>query len=157
MLVKITTLLTYQDCATTKTTYDMQLHPNELTLLYDPKSASGKKIKALAYSISKNVNEIDYTTTRLTTTVWKEVVQLLGNDPKSLLNKSNSSYKSKVSGNVFTMHGWLDILLNSPELLRGPIAITQGKALLCENPFDILKLGKTTNIPLKKLPHLVRR
>ena len=135
----------------------MKLHANELTLVYDPRTASGKKIKALAYSISKNVNEIDFTTTRLTTTLWKEIVQMLGNDPKSLLNKSSATYKEKVSGNVFTMHGYMNILLNSPELLRGPIAITHGKALLCENPNDILKLGITTNIPSKRLPHLVRR
>jgi len=135
----------------------MKLHPNELTLVYDPRTASGKKIKALAYSLSNNVNEIDFTTTRLTTTLWKEIVQMLGNDPKNLLNKSSSDYKEKVQGNVFTMHGYMNILLNSPELLRGPIVITHGKALICENPNDILKLGKTTNIPSKRLPHLVRR
>ena len=135
----------------------MELHPNELTLVYDPRTASGKKIKALAYSISNNVNEIDCTKTRLTTTLWKEIVQMLGNDPKSLLNKSSAAYQKKVRGNIFTMHGYMNILLNSPELLRGPIAITRGKALICENPYDILKLGKTTNLPNKTLPHLVRR
>ena len=135
----------------------MELHPNELTLVYDPRTTTGKKVKAMAYSISNNVNEIDFTTTRLTTTLWKVIVQMLGNDPKSLLNKSSPAYKLKVQGNVFTMHGYMNILLNSPELLRGPIAITRGKALLCENPNDILKLGKTTNIPSKRLPHLVRR
>ena len=135
----------------------MELHPNELTLVYDPRTASGKKTRALAYSLSNNVNEIDFTTTRLTTTLWKEIVQMLGNDPKSLLNKSSSAYQQKVRGNVFTMHGYMNILLNSPELLRGPIAITRGKALICENPYEILKLGKTTNIPTKTLPHLVRR
>ena len=135
----------------------MELHPNELTLVYDPRTASGKKTKALAYSLSNNVNEIDFTTTRLTTTLWKEIVQMLGNDPKSLLNKSAAAYQKKVRGNLFTMHGYMNILLNSPELLRGPIAITRGKALICENPYDILKLGKTTNTPTKILPHLVRR
>ena len=135
----------------------MELHPNELTLVYDPRSASGKKTKALAYSISNNVNEIDYTTTRLTTTLWKEIVQMLGNNPKGLLNKSAAVYQKKVRGHIFTMDGYMNILLNSPELLRGPIAITRGKALICENPYDILKLGKTTNLPVKTLPHLVRR
>ncbi len=82
---------------------------------------------------------------------------MLGNDPKKLLNKSTPEYREKVSGNAFTMHGWMNILLNSPELIKGPIAITHGKALICENPNDILKLGKTTNIPTKRLPHLARR
>ena len=52
------------------------------------------------------------------------------------------------------MHGMLNVLLNSPELLKGPIAIRKNKAILCDNPMDILKLGITSNIPNKTLPHL---
>jgi arsenate reductase (glutaredoxin) len=155
--IKFHTLLPYLNCTTTQNLAKMELHPNELTLVYDPRTAAGKKIKALAHSISNNVNEIDIITTRLTTTLWKEIVQMLGNDPKSLLCKSNEAYQEKVKGNFFTMDGWMNVLLNSPELLRGPIAITHGKALICENPNEILKLGKTTNIPSKRLPHLAKR
>ena len=132
----------------------MEFHPNELTLLLDPKSPTGRKLRAYAHSISNNVNEIDYTTTRLTTTVWKEIVTMLGNNPKSLIDKNHPLYKEKVKGNTFTMHGMLNVLLNSPELLKGPIAIRKNKAILCDNPMDILKLGITSNIPNKTLPHL---
>ena len=135
----------------------MEFHPNELTILCDPDSPSGKKTRAFAHSISNNVNEIDYTKTRLTTTIWKEVVRMLGNNPAELLNRSHKDYKSKVEGNAFTMHGWLNILLNSPEMIKGPIAIANRKAVICENPNDILKLGLSTNTPSKKLPHLRRR
>lgn len=135
----------------------MEFHPNELTLLLDPKSPTGRKLRAYAHSICNNVNEIDYTTTRLTTTVWKEIVTMLGNNPKNLINKSHPLYKEKVQGNSFTMHGMLNILLNSPELLKGPIAIRKNKAILCNNPMDILKLGLSTNMPVKMLPHLRAR
>ena len=135
----------------------MELHPNELTLVYNAKSTSAKKIKAMAYSISNNVNEIDVMSTRLTTTVWKKIVQMLGNDPRSLLDKSQIQYQQKVKGNNYTMHGYMNILLNSPELIKAPIAITLGRAVLCLQPNDILKLGKTTNLPSKKPPHFVRR
>lgn len=135
----------------------MEFHPNELTLLLDPKSITGRKLRAYAHSICNNVNEIDYTTTRLTTTVWKEVVTMLGNKPKELIDKNHPLYKSKVKGNTFTMHGMLDILLNTPEILKGPIAIRKNKAILCTNPLDILKLGLTSNIPMKTLPHLRAR
>lgn len=135
----------------------MEFHPNELTLLLDPKSPTGRKLRAYAHSICNNVNEIDYTTTRLTTTVWKEIVTMLGNNPKDLINKSHPLYKEKVQGNSFTMHGMLNILLNSPELLKGPIAIRKNKAILCNNPMDILKLGLSTNMPVKMLPHLRAR
>ena len=132
----------------------MEFHPNELTLLLDPKSPSGRKLRAFAHSICNNVNEIDYTTTRLTTTVWKEVVSMLGNVPKDLVDKNHPIYKTKVKGNTYTMHGWLNVLLNSPEILKGPIAIRMHKAILCTNPNDILRLGVGSNIHSKKLPHL---
>lgn len=135
----------------------MEFHPNELTLLLDPKSTTGRKLRAYAHSICNNVNEIDYTTTRLTTTVWKEIVFMLGNRPKDIIDKNHPLYKEKVQGNTFTMHGMLNILLNSPELLKGPIAIRKNKAILCTNPMDILKLGLSTNIPVKMLPHLRAR
>ena len=135
----------------------MQLHPNELTIIYDPALPTAKKLRAMAYSITNNVNEIDYTRTRISTTVWKEILYMLGNDPKSLLNKAHPDYQAKVKGNSFTMNGWLDILSNYPHLLRAPIVVTQGKAILCDNCNDILKLGKSTNTPSRKLSHLVRR
>lgn len=131
----------------------MEFHPNELTLLLDPKSSKGRKIRAYAHSVCNHVNEIDYTTTRLSTTIWKEVVRMLGNHPKELLDKSNLLYQEKVRGNTFTMEGWLKILLNSPQLLSGPIAIRNHKAILCHTPTDIMKLG-VGNEHHKKLPHL---
>ncbi len=135
----------------------MEFHPNELTLLLDPKSTTGKKLRAYAHSICSHVNEIDYTTTRLTTTVWKEIVSMLGNVPKNLVDKNHPLYREKVHGNTFTMHGMLNILLNSPEILKGPIAIRNGKAILCTNPTDILKLGAGSKIQTKQLPHLRAR
>ena len=135
----------------------MEFHPNELTILLDPKSPTGRKVRAYAHSISNNINEIDYTTTRLTTTVWKEIVTMLGNTPEDLVDKNHEIYKTKVLGNTFTMHGWLNVLLISPQILKGPIAIIKNKAILCTNPMDILKLGVATNNVSKTLPHLRTR
>ncbi len=134
----------------------MQFHPNELTLLLDPQSITGRKLRAYAHSISNNINEIDYTTTRLTTTVWKEIVSMLGNKPEEYIDKNHPTIKAHAK-DTYTMHGWLNILLNSPEVLKGPIAIIKNKAILCINPNDILKLGITSNIPTKTLPHLRAR
>ncbi len=134
----------------------MKFHPNELTLLLDPKSTTGRKLRAYAHSICNNINEIDYTTTRLTTTVWKEIVTMLGNNPEEYIDKDHPVIKND-ENHTYTMHGWLNVLLNSPEVLKGPIAIRKNKAILCTNPSDILKLGITSNIPMKTLPHLRAR
>lgn len=131
----------------------MEFHPNELTLLLDPRSTIGRKIRAYAHSVCNHVNEIDYTSTRLTTTVWKEIVSMLGNHPEKLIDKNHPIYIEKKMDNEYTMEGWLNVLLNTPQILKGPIAIRNHKAILCTTPTDILKLGVGTE-HYKKLPHL---
>ena len=132
----------------------MEFHPNELTILFNPESDQAKKIKAYAHSISNNVNEIDLTKTRLTTTLWKEIINMLKLDPSEIINQAHPYYGLKVEGNSFTMDGWLNVLLNTPTLLKGPIAISKKNAVLCSNSTDILKLGISNNSPSKRLPHL---
>ena len=131
----------------------MQFHPNELFLLYDPHSSKGKQTKAIALSINCHINEIDAIHEKMGPTYWKEVINLLGMEPRELLDKSHPEYRAKVAGNGYTMNGWLDVLMHNPQLLKCPIAIYHGKAVLCQRPTDILKLGKATQ---PALPHLRR-
>jgi len=133
----------------------MQFHPNELFLLYNPQSNSGKQTKAIALTINNHINEVDALHEKLGPTYWKEVVNLLGIAPQELLDQSNPEYKSKVAGNAYTMNGWLDVLMHNPQLLKAPIAIFNGKAVLCQTPTDIFKLG-TGEKPSKVMPHLRR-
>ena len=119
----------------------MEFHPNELMLYFDPSSSVGKQTRAYAHSISNHVNELDYTKVKLTTTLWKEVLNMLKLRPKDLLNKAHRGYQEKVARHSYTMEGWLNVLANNPEMLKAPIAILNRKAILCRNPTDILKLA----------------
>lgn len=135
----------------------MQFHRNELFLLYNPVTSTGKQTKAIALTLNKNINEINALREKLGPTYWKEVVNMLGIEPKALLDRSNSEYQSKVRGNAYTMNGWLDVIMHNPQLLKAPIAIYNGKAVLCETPTDIFKLGVRPNTNTEKvLPHLRR-
>lgn len=128
----------------------MQFHQNELFLLYDPHSSTGKQTKVMALSINNHINEVDALHERLGPTYWKEVLNLLGLEPKELLDKSHPDYRAKVAGNAYTMNGWLDVIMHNPQLLKGPIAIYNGKAVLCQKPTDIFKL----ELAARALPHL---
>jgi arsenate reductase (glutaredoxin) len=132
----------------------MQFHPNELFLLYDPDTGKGKQTKAYALSISNHVNEVNPMKTKLTTTLWKEIVGMLKLDPKEILDKSHADYQAKVSGNTFTMEGWLEVLNNNPQLIKAPIAIYNKIAILCNTPQDVLKLEYSSPATGKALPHL---
>ncbi|MBX2946785.1 MAG: glutaredoxin [Cyclobacteriaceae bacterium] len=133
----------------------MQFHPNEMFLLYNPHSSDGKKTKAMALDICSHINEVDSLHEKVGPTYWKEVISMLGVDPQELLDQSHPDYKLKVGDQTYTMTGWLDIIMHNPQLIKNPIAIFNGKAIVCHQPSDILKLG-TPRSASKVLPHLRR-
>ncbi len=135
----------------------MQFHQNELFLYYDPQVRTGKQSLAYAKSISNNINEVDWSSTQLTTTLWKEIINMLKIDPVRLLNKSHSDYQKTIEGNSFTMTGWMEVLVHNPQMLNGPIAIYNGSAVFCENPTDILRLEANSRTESKIPPHLKRK
>lgn len=135
----------------------MQFHPNELFLLYNPDTSKGKQTKALARTLNNNINELDVMRERLGPTYWKEVVNMVGLEPKELMDRSHPDYQAKVAGNTFTMNGYLDVLMHNPQLLKAPIAIYNGTAVLCQTPTDIYKLrGGSQESVERVLPHLRR-
>lgn len=118
----------------------MKLHPNELFIYYDNKSGSHRKTKALAYSISNHVKELDFDHYKLTKLMWGEILELLNLEPKQLLNKADPRYQAGIAGHQYDDDGWLEILVKNPHLIKAPIAIMNKKAVLCERPKDIYKL-----------------
>ena len=134
----------------------MQFHPNELFLYYDPSSRQGKQVLAMAKSIARNVNAVDYRSIKLTSTVWKEIVNMIKLEPKKLLDKSRKDYQDKIAGNTFTMDGWLEVLVRNPQMLKGPVAIYNGKVAFCLTPTDVLRLDANSRTSSKVPPHLRR-
>lgn len=133
----------------------MQYHPNEIFLLYDPETSKGRQTKALAKTLNNHINEVNAICEKLGPTYWKEVVTMLGVEPKDLMDRSHPEYQAKVAGNAFTMNGWLDVIAHNPHLLKAPIAIFNGRAVLCQTPTDLFKLGvKPKSEAEKALPHL---
>jgi len=120
----------------------MKLHPNELYFFYDANCPNCKKAKAYAYSISPHVNEKQYHLTKLTSTQWKDLLNMLNLRAKDLLNKAHPEYQEKIAGHTYDDEGWLNILVRFPYLIKGPIAIRNKKAVFCKTPQDIYKLAQ---------------
>lgn len=119
----------------------MKLHPNELWLFYDCNADNHKKTRALAYSITKHVNEFDLKHCRITQMTWSDILEMMQMRPKDLLNRSSPKYQAELAGHDFDDNDWLNILVNNPCLLKAPIAVMHDMAVLCVNPKDILKLS----------------
>ena len=134
----------------------MQFHPNELFIYCDADTTTGKQTLAMVKSISNNINQQDWKKVKLTSTLWKEIVNMLDVRPKDLLNKANPDYQSRVRGNTFTMTGWLDVLAKNPHMLKAPIVIYRNRAVLCQKPSDVLTLQNHSSSSgvERRLPHL---
>ncbi len=135
----------------------IQFHPNELLLIYhDPNTTTGKQTRAYAKSVSNNINEVNLSNVKFTTTLWKEVVNMLKLHPEDIMDKSTVDYREKIEGNHFTMDGLLEVLVHNPQLLKAPIAIYQNRAVFCQKPTDILRLEVNSTVSHKVPPHLRR-
>lgn len=118
----------------------MKRHPNELFFYYNPDQSGEKQTRAYARSVSNNINEINLQKERITTTGWRNILTKLNLRAKDLLNRSHPEYQARIAGKTWDDESWLHILANSPHLIKAPIAIKRGKAVLCITPLEVLKL-----------------
>ncbi len=118
----------------------MTTHENEIMVYYNPKSSRGKKVLALARTVSKNVKEVEYHKTPITPTMWHRLLSRLELRPKDLLNRADPYYQANIRGRDFDEEGWLNILIRNPNLIKAPIVVQGRSAVLCNNPSDIYRL-----------------
>ncbi len=118
----------------------MRLHPSEMYFYRSSTQAIDKQTKAYAKSLTKFVNEIDVIKEPMTATQWDQILKKLQLRAKDLLNRSHPDYQNQIAGKDWDDEGWLNILVKYPYLIKSPIALYKGKAILCRTPTDILKL-----------------
>lgn len=124
----------------------MERHPNEMWLFLDCESSTHKKTRAHAQSITKHINEFSFKHNKLSKLRWLKILKMLGLRPKDLFNKADPKYQEELAGHDFDDDNWLEILRNNPCMIKGPIAIMNGKAVLCVNPKDIYHLSELHKI-----------
>jgi len=113
---------------------------NEIALYHNPDCSKAKKAFAYAKSLVGHVVEMEYSKTKKTATQWKEILMSLNKKPKDILDKSKTYYQENLKGRNFVDDDWLNVIINNPDLIRSPIAVKAGKAMLLDNPSDILHI-----------------
>ena len=116
---------------------------HELYLVYNPETELGRKTHALALSLNDVIHEINIMRKSITPTHWKEILGMLQMAPSELINTGHPEYEQTYSGKDFSESDYLEMLFQNPQLVKGPIGILQNKAILCEDPNDILHLDLT--------------
>lgn len=119
----------------------MANHHSELFFYHSPYQPIDKQTMAYARSMAKFVNAIDVSKERLTATRWHVLLQRLNLRAKDLFNRAHPDYQNKIAGKNWDDESWLSILVESPHLIKSPIAIYRRGAILCKTPTDILKLS----------------
>ncbi|MFN3939029.1 MAG: arsenate reductase family protein, partial [Chitinophagales bacterium] len=115
----------------------MRTLANEIKVYYNPEHNTAKQVLAYARSIVPHINEVEYTRTKLSTTLWRQILDMLGSpDPKSLLNKAHPYYQKNLRGKEFNREDILNIIIRNPEIIRAPIAIRGKVAVFCDQPVD---------------------
>ena len=118
----------------------MKTPNNEMLIYYNRESSRAKKVLAYARTVAPNINEVEYHKTPFTPTMWRRVLDMLQLRPKDLLNRADPYYQTNIRGRDFDDEGWLNILIRNPDLIKAPIVIMGDRAILCNNPTDILQL-----------------
>ena len=118
----------------------MKTNQREIQLYYNPDSSTDRACLAHARSMSTHVKAFAFEQTPSTTTSWRHILKSLDAHPKDLLDKSHPYYQEHIRGRDFTMTGWLDIVRRNPQLLKAPIAMRGGRAIVCHSPTDIYRL-----------------
>lgn len=119
----------------------MHYDKNEVVLLYNDRNPRDRKTLAYAHTISKKINRQELNSVRVSDTMFRILMDELKMDGKKIINKADPYYQKHIRGKELSPDDWHQVLRNRPELLRAPVAIYRGKAVVCETPTDILKIA----------------
>lgn len=118
----------------------MYYKENELTLIYNKKKELDRKTLAMAHAVTQKINRQEINSTRISETLFHVFIDKLGKSPKELFDKSQPYYQKELRGKEFSNYGWYNVLMHHPELLKAPLAMLHGKAIICTASNDVLKL-----------------
>lgn len=119
----------------------MHYNKNEVVLLYNAQNPKDRKTLAYAHIVSPRINKQELNSVRVSDTMFRILINELNIDGKSIINKADPYYQKHIKGKDLSPEDWHQILKNKPSLLRAPVAIYKGRAVLCETPTDILKIA----------------
>ncbi|MCB0515227.1 MAG: ArsC/Spx/MgsR family protein [Chitinophagales bacterium] len=112
----------------------------EILVYYDANTSLGKKVLALAKSLTPHVKAIEYHKSPLTLSHLRELIDKTGLRPKDWLNRANPYYQQNLRGKDFDDESWLNIITHNPDLIRAPIVMNGNTAFICDNATDVLKI-----------------
>ena len=105
-----------------------------MIIYHNPKC--GKSRAGLQYmkSINPSVEVKEYIREGISAAEIREIVKMLGIAPFELVRTQEEYYRENLKGKEFTDEEWFEILSENPKLIRRPIVVNGGKAVLADPP-----------------------
>lgn len=105
-----------------------------MIIYHNPKC--GKSRAGLQYvkSINPSVEVKEYIREGISAAEIREIVKMLGIAPFELVRTQEEYYRENLKGKDFTDEEWFEILSENPKLIRRPIVVNGGKAVLADPP-----------------------
>ncbi len=118
----------------------MYYNKSDLILLYNADKSKDRQTLAYAHTITKNINKQELNSVRISNTLFRIMLNKLNVGGKGIVNKADPYYQENYKGKDLSLEDWSSILKNRPDLLRSPLALYQGKAIICDTPTDVLRI-----------------
>jgi arsenate reductase len=118
----------------------MHYDKNDLILLYNGDNAKDRKTLAYAHTITSRINRQEVNSVRISETLFSLMMKELNIDAKNIVNKADPYYQANYRGRDLSSNDWHSVLTKRPSLLRSPVAMYHGRAVICNTPTDILKV-----------------
>ena len=118
----------------------MEWNPKEVTIIYNFEDRQGREAVAYGKEIAENVREVDISKDPLTERQMAELLMKLDLKVEDIIDRTSTIYQDKYEGADMEEQDWLGVLKRNPDLMKTPIGILGNRAVICENPNDILKL-----------------
>lgn len=120
----------------------MEFNDREILILYKPKEKKDHNTYVLAKQISEHINEIDVLKDKITPTQLKEIIDKLGVGVDDIIERESEIYNKVYKDKAFDEAGWIDVLVQNPDLLKTPIVFKGRKGVVIQTPSNVLSLDE---------------
>jgi len=115
----------------------------QITLIYHSKEHIDRQV--LAYTQAENIpiHDIDLVHMKLTPMHWAELASKMRINIRELVNTDHPNFSQNFDPLAnLSENDWLTLLVQNPEILKGPILIKGDKIAMFSNPQDMLHFVK---------------
>ncbi|MBV2246645.1 MAG: hypothetical protein KUL83_05745 [Lentimicrobium sp.] len=104
------------------------------TIYHNPKCRKSRAGLAYVKTIVPEAEVKEYIPEGITAGTIREIKQMLGIVPFDLVRTQEEFYKENLKGKEFSNEEWYSILSENPRLIRRPIVVKNGRAVIADPP-----------------------